>query len=800
MTYSKSQMEKMNLMKLLSLLIVVITVVGMTGNCQSPNKHNATIKGTESEVVPFRAITFNLEDVKLLDGPFKHATELDEKVLLNYEPDRFLARFRIESGLEPKAEQYHGWEDKTIAGHSLGHYLTSLCLMYKTTGDKVFKERADYIVKELGICQKANENGYLGAFENGEKILEGEIAKGDIRSYGFTLNDLWVPYYTQHKVLDGLIHAYKLCDNKEALDIAVKFTDWLYLVVKDLNDEQIQRMLNCEYGGINDVLAELYGITGEQKYLDMSWIFHDKAVVVPISEHKDILAGKHANTQIPKFVGTARRYELTGNKKDYEASEFFWDRVVHHHSYVTGGNCNHEYFGQPDSLRDRLSDGTTETCNVYNMLKLSKHLFQWEAKAEVADFYERALFNHILSSQHPENGRVIYNLSLEMGGYKVYQDPQWFTCCVGTGMENHAKYGKNIYYHNDDELFISQFIASELNWKEKGIKLTQKTKYPEEQGTTLVLDCDKPVNFTLNVRYPGWSESGIQILVNDKAIKIDEKPQSFIAIKRKWKAGDEVKISIPFKLRLESMPDDKNRVAVMYGPLVLAGDLGPENDPKASDLLYVPVLMTSDRNPEEWLTKVDGKPNTFKSNGIGRPKDVLFRPFYSVHERIYSVYFDLFTQDQWSQQKAEYMAKQEQLKKLQRMTIDYCKLGEMQPERDHNFKEDKSWVEELKHVKYREADRGGWFSFEMGTYAGQPMSLVLEYYGGLPGSRTFDIYVNDHKLATENLSNANTGEFFNKEYDLPDELTISGGLITVKLVPKDGHRAGPVSSARIIKR
>ncbi len=784
--------------KNISVLCVIIFL--FTIGCKQSIEHALTINGKQSEVIPFRAITFDIKDVKLLDGPFYHATELDEKVLLDYEPDRFLARFRIEAGLQPKAEQYHGWEDNTIAGHSLGHYLTAICLMYQTTGDSVFKERADYIVSELAECQNAEGNGYLGAFENGEKILEDEVAKGDIRSQGFNLNGIWVPYYTQHKVLDGLIHAYKLCNNNEALDIAVKFSDWLFTIVKDLTDDQVQEMLNCEHGGINEVLAELYGITGNQKYLDMSMIFHHKAIIDSIAHHKDILPGKHANTQIPKFVGTARRYELTGNKNDYEASEYFWNRVVHHHSYVTGGNCNHEYFGAPDSLRDRLSDGTTETCNVYNMLKLSKHLFQWEAKAEVADYYERALFNQILSSQNPDDGRVVYNLSLEMGGHKAFQDPDWFTCCIGTGMENHAKYGKNIYYHNHEELFVSQFIASELSWNEKGVQVIQNTKYPEEQGSTFKIKCDKPVAFALNIRYPGWAEQGIQILVNDKPITVVEQPQSFVSIHRTWKSGDEVKVSIPFSLRLESMPDDENRVAVMYGPLVLAGDLGPENDPKATDLLYVPVLMTSERNPEMWLHQVVGEINTFKTEGVGRPKDVLFRPFYQVHERSYSVYFDLFTEEKWDQHKAEYLEIQQRIKKLQEMTIDYFKLGEMQPERDHNFKENKCWVEELKHIKYREADRGGWFSFEMNVYAGQPMALVLEYYGGLPGKRTFDVYVNDQKIATENLSNKNAGSFYNQQYALPDELTVNGGKVTVKLVPNEGHRAGPVASARIVKR
>lgn len=767
-------------------------------SCTEKKEEMITANGPEK--IRFKVLPFEIEDVTLLDGPFKHATELNVKSLLNYEPDRLLAKFRKEAGLEPKAEHYHGWEDNTIAGHSLGHYLTAICLMYKTTGNEEFLKRANYIVDELAECQEADGDGYIGAFPDGKRILEEEVAKGDIRSKGFDLNGIWVPFYTQHKVMDGLYHAYKLCGNKKALEVECRFADWLYTVVKDLNNDQVQEMLNCEHGGINEALAELYAQTGDGKYLKMSYIFHHKAILDSLAHHKDILPGKHANTQIPKLVGTARRYELTGNRDDYEASEFFWDRVVNHHSYVTGGNCDHEYFGPPDTLRNRLSDGTTETCNVYNMLKLSKHLFTWEADPKVADFYERALFNHILSSQHPDDGRVIYNLSLEMGGYKVYQDPQWFTCCVGTGMENHSKYSKNIYYHNNHELYVSQYIASELNWAGKGLKLTQHTNYPEEQGTTLEFDCENPLELTVKIRYPYWAEKGIEISVNGKAVKVNEQPGSFVAVNREWKNEDKLEVKFPFDIRLETMPDDSNRVVLMYGPLVLAGDLGPVNDPHAGDPMYVPVFMVDNRNPATWTKAVDGKINAFFTDEVGKPRDVEFEPFYKTHERRYSVYFDLFNKEQWDAYQAEYIAKQEKLRKMEERTIDLFRLGQMQPERDHNFKSEKAWVNQFKHKSYREADRSGWFSFEMDVYAGQPMQLAFEYWGGFPGSRTFDIFANGTKIATENISGVKPGEFFFKYYDLPDALTFNGEKVEIKLVPHDGHRAGPLFSARTMKR
>jgi len=751
------------------------------------------------EVVSFKVLPFELSEVKLLDGPFKKATELNVQSLLNYEPDRFLAKFRSEAGLEPKAEHYHGWEDNTIAGHSLGHYLSACAMMYQTTGDERFLERVNYIVDELADCQQADGEGYIGAFPDGKRILEEEVAKGEIRAQGFDLNGIWVPYYTQHKVMAGLFDAYDLCGNEKALQINIRFADWLNTIIDDLSEEEIQEMLHCEHGGINESLAELYAQTGNEKYLEMSRVFHHKAILEPLSEGKDILPGKHGNTQIPKLVGLARRYELTGNEKDRRTAEFFWKTVVDHHSYVTGGHGNHEYFGPPDTLRDRLSDETTETCNVYNMLKLSRHLFQWDASPEVADFYERALFNHIHSSQHPRDGRVIYNLSLEMGGHKTYQDPLWFTCCVGTGMENHSKYGRNIFYHNSNELYVAQFIAAEVNWEEKNAKITQLTEFPEEEGTTLKFDCEEPVRFTLKIRYPSWAENGMTVKLNGKTQKIKNQPGSFVELTKKWETGDEVEVEFPFSLRLETMPDDSTRVAVFHGPVVLAGDLGPENDSTAYDPMYVPVIMTENRNPSEWLKPVDSKPNTFMTQNVGQPRDIVLKPFYKTHERRYSVYFDMFNEASWKQYQADYQEKMARKKELEEKTIDFFQPGEMQPERDHRFQGEKTWVGENKNRKFREVDRGGWFSCEMNVDPNEPASLVVEYWGGYTGGKTFDILVEDQKIATENISNKNPGEFIDVIYEIPEQLISGEESITVKFVPHEGHRAGPVFGVRTIR-
>ena len=753
------------------------------------------------EGIPKPVQAFSITDITLLDGPFKHATDLNINSLLNYDLDRLLARFRIEAGLEPKATPYGGWEAESLAGHSLGHHLSACALMYQTTNDEQFKIRADYIVSQLAEIQKANGDGYLGAFTGGKKIFEEEIAKGIIRSQGFDLNGIWAPFYTHHKVMAGLRDAYRLLGNEQALEVERSFADWIGNIVSDLTNEQVQEMLRCEFGGVQETLADLYQDTGEEKYLRIARVFHHEAIIDPLSEKRDILPGKHGNTQIPKLIASSRLYEITGNENDRLPAEFFWETVIKHHSYVTGGHGNHEYFGEPDQLRNRLSDGTTETCNVYNMLKLSGHLFLWEPRIEVADYYERALFNHILSSQHPESGRVIYNLSLEMGGYKAYQDPEWFTCCIGTGMETHSKYGANIYFHNENELYVSQYIASTLNWQEQGLKLTQQTSYPDEQGSHLIFSMEKPLKLRLNLRYPTWAEQGIEININGTRQQIEATPGSFLVIDRTWKNGDRVDIRIPFILRLEAMPDDKDRIAVFYGPVLLAGDLGPVEDVKASLQNYVPVFMSEERSPEIWLQHVDNEINTFRTNAIGNPRDVIMKPFYKMHDRRYSVYFDLFNKEKWETFQAEYQAEIERKKKLEELTYDSFQPGEMQPERDHNFTGEKlNIMENFKNRKARGTERGGWLSFEMKVMRGQPMALVFEYWGGFTGSKTFDILVNDRMIATENISGKKDGAFIDVQYNIPEELTVNKNRISVKLVPHEGHRAGPFFYARTIKR
>lgn len=751
------------------------------------------------EAAPLKARPFELKDVRLLDGPFKHAQDLQRQWLLALEPDRLLAWFHKEAGLEPKAPVYGGWESRGVAGHCLGHYLSGCSLLYQSTGDEEFRRRVEYIVRALALCQEANGNGYVAAIPGGKTVFE-EVSRGEIRSAGFDLNGSWVPLYTMHKLFAGLIDAYRLCGNEQALEVNRKQADWLDRTLSRLNHEQMQRILACEHGGMNESLADLYADTADERYLKLSRRFHHEAVLDPLTQKIDRLNGLHANTQIPKLIGLARRYELTGDENDRTAAAFFWDRVVNHHSYCTGGHCINEHFGPPDTLNDRLGPDTTETCNVYNMLKLTRHLFQWEADAKVADFYERALYNHILSSQHPDDGRVIYNLTLEMGGYKRYQTKfDSFTCCVGTGMENHAKYGECIYFHGDDRLYVNLFIASELDWRAKGLKLRQETQFPDAPSTTLTLTCQEPVKLALCIRHPYWIEEALIVSVNGKPVSVTSVPSSYAVIRRRWTDGDRIEVKLPMTLHTEPMPDNPKRVAVLYGPIVLAGDLGPVDDPAATRPDFVPVMITEGRPVGDWVTAVGDGPCMFRTQNVARPCDVTMQPFFRTHDRRYSIFWDLFTEDQWQARQAEYKAELERQRRIEAATVDFFQPGEMQPERDHNFQGERTETGEAMGRKWRHAVDGGQFSFTMKVLPVEQMQLVCTYWGSDAGGRIFDVLIEGEKVATQRLENNRPGTFYDEPYEIPASLTRDKSQVTVTFQAHPRRMAGGLYGARMIK-
>lgn len=770
------------------LFLIVLTAMPYIG-------HSYEMK-IEPKAPPL-AKPFSLHDVRLLDGPFKQGQDTAAEYLLQLEPDRLLAGFRKEAGLEPKAESYKGWEARGIAGHSLGHYLSACALAWASTGDERFLERTKYIVSELAACQDATGSGYVAAIPNGKRIYA-EIAEGNIRSSGFDLNGGWVPNYNLHKTFAGLRDAYRLCGLQMALDVEKKLADWFEQTHAKLSEDQMQSILACEHGGLNEVFADLYADTGDERYLALSKRIHHQTILTPLRDGKDILPGKHANTQIPKLIGLAERYELTGDEDDRITAEFFWDRVVNHHSYVTGGHCDHEHFGEPDKLNDRLSTDTTETCNVYNMLKLTKHVFGWKPEAPVADFYERALLNHIRSTQHPD-GRVIYNLSLKPGHHKEYQKKfDDFTCCVNTGMETHVKYGECIYFHNQNSIWINLFISSEVQWKDKDVILRQETDFPLKDSSRITIQSKNPQQFTLRIRHPHWAVNGMNILVNGKEIDKSTKPSSYMEIAREWKSNDKIEISFPMSLRTEPMPDNSKRFAVFYGPTLLSADLGEVDSPSSNRIDQVALVMTNNKPLMDWLQLIDQDTLTFQTADVGRP-DVQLVPFYSLHDRRYSVYMDRYSNQEWEKYEQQIKAEIERQKEMEQNTVNYFQPGEMQPERDHQLQSEKSSAGEAFGRHWRHAVEGGWFSFEMKVDQNQPMKLVCTYWGGDSGGRHFDILIDGEKVAEQRLQNNRPNQFYDEVYAIPESLIKGKDKVVVKLQAYPERMAGGLFGARMIK-
>ena len=779
-------------------LCCVLSFLSFHAFCQSyvPELNNKKIK--IKPVAGLNAYAFNLADVKLLDGsPFKNAMDKDAAYLLAVEPKRLLHRFYENAGLPVNGDVYGGWESAGLSGHTLGHYLSACAMMYASTGDKRFKDNTDYIVNELEKCQQARKTGYVGAIPKEDSIF-GKVARGEIKTSGFDLNGGWSPWYTVHKVMAGLVDAYLYCNNAKAMIIVTRMADWADNTIKNLNPEQLQKMLTCEYGGMNEILANIYSITGNKKYLDLSYKFYDDFVMKPLSQNIDPMAGKHSNTNVPKAIGSARQYELTANKTDKTIASFFWDIMVHNYSYVIGGNSNYEYCGEAKKLNDALSDNTCETCCTYNMLKLTRHLFCWQPNSSLSDYYERALYNHILASQNPTDGMMCYFVPLRMGTKKEFSDQfNTFTCCVGSGMENHSKYTESIYYQGKDgSLYVNLFIPSVLNWKDKGVTITQVSSYPESDKTVLTVQTKGLKNFPVRIRHPWWATKGIEIKVNGTILALTKDSTGYIVIRRNWRDNDKIEIHFPMSLYTESMPDNKNRVALLYGPVVLAGELGN----KMPDPVYgTPVLLTDNHTVTDWALPVQNEPLVFNLKNVGKPFDAKLVPFYKMYNQYYNVYWDYFTNEDWVARQAEYEAEKKHASEIEERTIDMMRLGEMQPERDHHLQaSENSYASDALGRMGREARRGGFFSFDLKVNPDMPNSLLCTYLGD-DKNRAFDILIDSVKLVSVEWNGGQTGKFYDKEYPLPAELVKGKSKITVHIAAVTNKTAGRIFGCRIIK-
>ena len=762
---------------------------------------------------------FPLKDVILLDSPFKHARDLNIETLIKYDVDRLLAGYRKEAGLPEKAKSYANWDG--LDGHVGGHYLTAVAMNYAATGNAECKKRMDYMIAELKACQDANGAsypdwgvGYVGAVPNSKGVWS-TFKTGNFK----TFSSAWVPWYNVHKMYAGLRDAWLYTGNEEAKTMFLKFCDWGISITSALTNEQMQSMLGTEQGGMNEVFADAYQMTGNQKYLTAAKRFSHNMLLDAMSVDKDNLDNLHANTQVPKAIGFERIAELSNDKKFGEAGSFFWETVTGNRTLAFGGNSRREIFPSAAAGIDFVNEVEgPESCNTYNMLKLTEDLFRVSPKAKYADFYEKALFNHILSTQHPEHGGYVYFTPARPRHYRVYSAPnEAMWCCVGSGMENHGKYNQFIYTHQHDSLFLNLFIPSQLNWKEKGIVLKQETKFPSEEQVKLTITKAASA-FKLLIRYPVWVKDGaLKVFVNGKAVSYVLHPSSYISINRKWKVGDVVSILLPMHNSIVKMPNVPNYMAIMHGPILLGAKTGTEdlkglvaNDSRWGHIAggqklpvdKAPIIIEDDISKiTDKLLPVKDKPLNFTVSGVKliNAQTIELMPFYQIHDSRYEIYWMNLTNAQSKNYLDSLAILEKEKLALQNRTIDFVAPGEQQPEVDHAAEKQNSNTGNNQDEFWRDARNGGYFSYKLSTNNATLLSLMVRYWGAEFGNKKFDIFIDDEKLISEDIVGKwNKKEFKNVEYLIPESMLKGKDFVRVKFVPQAGSIAGPVYYVRLL--
>ncbi len=761
---------------------------------------------------------FDLKEVELQESVFSNAQDVSLEYVMQLEPDRLLAPFLREAGLQPKAESYPNWENRGLDGHIGGHYLTSLALLYAGTGNQDVLERLHYMINELKRVQDANGNGYIGGVPGSKEIWE-EISSGKVDAESFSLNDRWVPLYNIHKTFAGLRDAYLHADIQLAKEMLIDYTDWMIEVTDVLSDEQMQDMLRSEHGGLNEVFADLAEITGGKKYLDLAKDFSHELLLDPLSENQDPLNGMHANTQIPKVVGFETVAQLEDDEKYHNAARYFWENVTGQRTVAIGGNSVREHFHPTLDFSSMINSVQgPETCNTYNMLKLSNKLFQAEGMERYIDYYEQGLYNHILSSQHPQKGGFVYFTPMRPGHYRVYSQPETsFWCCVGSGIENHGKYNELIYAHREDELYVNLFIPSTLDWKKRGFELNQKTNFPEEESTTFTVETEKPQQLNLRIRYPQWVKKGsLEVIVNGKPVEVNGDPGSYLSLERLWQDGDRIEVKLPMQLSSERLPDGSNYKALKYGPIVLAAKTGDENldglfadasrgghiaAGKEIPLSEMPYFISDKtQHIEKLVEKVPGKELTFSAAEVIYPakfRNLEFIPFYKLHDSRYVIYLPQESTEEIKRIQKEQEQKEKEEKILTALTIDRVAPGEQQPEADHFIQSERSQIGVHQDRHWRDAE--GWFSYNLLDREKQARRLRITYFGG-DTDRQFKILVNDEVIATEEFLDLEGNRFIEKDYIIPTGLVKkSNGQLVVKFEAAPNSRTAGIYDVLLLK-
>ena len=750
----------------------------------------AALAKTPSNVIKARPLP-----AKLTPGSiYADAVESNRKYLLSLEPDRLLHNFRLHAGLKPKGEIYGGWESDTISGHTLGHYLSALSLMYAQTGDTECGRRVDAIVADLAECQRAHGDGYVAAFtrRNGDaiepgKVIFAEIARGDIRAQPFDLNGAWSPLYNVHKTFAGLLDAHQHRGNEQALAVATGFAAYLDRVFAHLDDAQMQTMLDTEHGGLNESMAELYARTHDARWLALAERLYHKKVLDPLAAGRDELEGLHANTQIPKLIGLARLYELTGKAKYRKAAETFWHAVVEHHSYVIGGNSDREHFRRPDTISKYITEQTCESCNTYNMLKLTRHLYAWEPRAAYFDYYERAHLNHIMAQHNAETGMFAYMVPLMAGTHREWSKPtDDFWCCVGTGMESHSKHGDSAYWTDGETLYVNSTIPSAVTWQ--GAKLQLDSAAPFGFHVRLAFTLIKvPRTLTLAMRIPPWiHQLSVSINGNASDAQVDH---GYAWLRRRWHPNDVIAFEGRTKLRAEPTRDDPRVFAVLDGAAVLATDLGPaDKAPEPVDLTF-----SVDAGSE---THVDDPDRLMAAMALGPLGSRVPQPFFRLVDRNTAIYFKGIPQQEWDAEQKRVADEAARMAALDARSVDIVKLGDEYDEKAHDLTSKISYPLSYRFRKGRDARDGGYFEFAMKVKPG-PLSLQATYWGD-ERDKLFHISVDGTRIATETQDGTGPIRFIDRDYPIPPELTRGKRTITVRFEPEPRSRVTPVYGVRLL--
>ncbi|MEP7380626.1 MAG: beta-L-arabinofuranosidase domain-containing protein [Gemmatimonadota bacterium] len=786
-----------------------------------------------------RAHPIPLEKIRLTGGPLKHAQELTASYLLSLDPDRMLHFYRVRAGLRPKGEPYSGWDGggRNLTGHIAGHHLSAVSLMYAATGDARFKGRADYVVREFDEVQRKHGDGYLGALEGLPEAFA-RLSRGEIKSGGFDLNGLWSPWYTLHKTYAGLRDAHRYAGSARALPLEVNYATWAERVIAPLSEAQVQTMLNTEFGGMNEVFADLYADTSDARWLALSHRFEHHAVTLPLKRHEDNLSGKHGNCQIPKLIGSAARYGYTGDLDDIVAASFFWDRVVRHHSYASGGHGLNEYFGEPDVLSPRVDGRAAETCNVYNMIKLTRRLFALRPDAAYADFHERALFNHILASIDPQDGRTSYMVPVGRAEQQEYQDMQRdFTCCVGSGMESHALHGLGVFFDSADTIWVNLFVPSIAESRVAGARLTMETGFPDGDSATITLTLPEPAKFTIAVRRPVWAGDGFRVAVNgtdQPQPALDtlydpvaggraggpgnesvERNATYVLLTRIWTTGDTVTLALPKTLHLQPTADDPQVTAIMWGPLALAADVGPRQEEPWSESPSTPpptpvrLLVSASGQPADFLRPASRPGNFTVASGVARiasadvpSGEVSLTPFYRTHRRRYALYHDVVTPAEFDTRRVKLTAEREAAALLERATVGRVVLGDEAQEASANYRSDLKDRVIGSREGHTSRAGAGWFSLDVAVDPAAPMLVLVTYFveRGLPAQlAAFEIQV-DGTTVGHYVPRHDASGFYDARYDVPEAVTRGKGKITVRFQAQGASTVVPVFAVRSARR